>query len=108
MAVLGGGGSYERGNPVTLRGLLRTCIESDAEGEECARVSDPFRSRVNMSRMRQSRPDYGLVFQAKVLKNMEVVPSTLDSAPAWVTRQWPRVPDWGAFASRSSHARLLV
>jgi len=38
-----------------------------------------FRCRANMARKRQSRPDFGLGFQVKVLKTFEVVPSSLGS-----------------------------
>ena len=37
------------------------------------------RCRANMAHVRQSRPDYGLVFQVKVPTTFEVVPSSLGS-----------------------------
>ena len=39
----------------------------------------PARSRANMAHVRQSRPDSGLDFQAKVIKTFKGVPSSLES-----------------------------
>ena len=45
-------------------------------------LSVPVRCRTNMAHIRQSRPDYGLGFQARVLEPFRVVASSLGS-------EWP-------------------
>ena len=48
-------------------------LEHGADG--VARVLHfPNRNRTNMAQIRQSRPDFGLDFQAKALKKIQVVP----------------------------------
>ena len=54
---------------------------SGTELEHCG-----IRYRVNMAHISQSRPDSGRVLQAKALRTVQVVPSSLDSvlgAGAW-------------------------
>jgi len=53
----------------------------------------PDRLRANMAHMRQSRPDFVLGFQVKVLKPIDVSPSALGSkSPDWrpSTQPWCR------------------
>ena len=58
--VWGGGGEAEREK------------EREREREAGVEMSRPHRSRANLARASQSRPDAGVVFQVKVLKTFRV------------------------------------
>ena len=77
--VLGGGRFFI--SEVTLyRAALSPCTaHPHFYGTKFKALIGPCRCRVNVAQVRQSRPDYGLGFQVKVLSTFQVVPSSLCS-----------------------------
>ena len=73
-----GGESPESERPCGLRGWGRGRARSRLRAATPALCADnPRRGRANMAHIRQSRPDSGLVFQAKALNYFSIVPSWL-------------------------------
>ena len=66
-----------------------------------------LRSRANMARTRQSRPDFGLGFDANVVRSFGAVPSSLGSSPS--RNEWPQARSTGGHFPHSTpeHHRSL-